>query len=500
MNQVVSEVKNHSLSARFARGAFWSLVGTVGARLSAFIGAVITARFLGQVGFGELAMIQTTIGMLGTFAGLGIGMTATRYVAELRLKDPERTGRIIALTYLTSWTAGGLMALCCFLAAPWLAIHTLNAPHLVPEIRLASLLLLVSAGFGPQGNILTGFQAFRAIARINWWQGLLSLPITVFLVWWAGLRGVVWALIISALLGAGLYAQALFREYRHSHAHLDFFKAWVERAVLWRFSLPAFLSSIIYVPTLWAANAILANQPNGYAELGVFNVAMQFQWMITGLSTIFAPVSISLLAEMHGNNDPSRYAHVATKNLQLNGGLAIILAFLTLILSPWLIKIFGRDFLQAGPVVPLALCSSAIYVCCRLTYQSVFGSGLMWYNCLVAILWGGTVLCLEKFIFVEQGAWGLAFAFLVAHLMRFSCDLLFLSRKGIIIFNRTLSTFCLLIFYGFLSIFINKLTNGNKLLALSSFGIISFILSFFILYEHFSSYVFQKGSLKNIFK
>ena len=186
----------------------------VGARLSGFLGAVIIARFLGQVGFGELAMIQSTLGLLGTFAGLGIGLTATKYVAELKNQNPERTGRIIGLTYLVSWIVGGSMALFCILAAPWIASSTINAPHLVPELRLASILLLLSAGFGPQQGILAGLQAFKAIARINWWQGLSSLGLTVPLVWWAGLRGAIIAMIFSHLLGAILSSLALAGEYR----------------------------------------------------------------------------------------------------------------------------------------------------------------------------------------------------------------------------------------------------------------------------------------------
>jgi len=37
---------------------------------------------LGTVGFGELGVIQSTVGMFGVFAGLGLGMTATKYVAS----------------------------------------------------------------------------------------------------------------------------------------------------------------------------------------------------------------------------------------------------------------------------------------------------------------------------------------------------------------------------------------------------------------------------------
>jgi O-antigen/teichoic acid export membrane protein len=377
-----------SYTDRFARGAFWSLVGAMGARLSIFIGAVIIARILGQVGFGELGMIQSTIGMLGVFAGLGIGGTAIKYVAELRLKDPARAGRIIGLTYLVSWTAGGLMALGCFLAAPWLAVKTINAPHLVPEIRLASFLLFVSAGFGPQAGILSGFQAFRALAKINWWGALLSFPITVALVWLAGLRGVILALIINTLLGAILSAWFLRHEYKVSQVRINFQEAWRERTILWGFSLPFFLSSVILVPTSWAANLILVHQPDGYAQLGLVNAAMQFNWMITAVNNIVAMVSVSLLSEIHGNSDPERFARVFNLNLRLNWSLAIVMAFAALLLSPWLIQVFGAKFLAAAALLPIVICYTAIGLVSAIGGQFFISSGRMWANFTVNLIAG----------------------------------------------------------------------------------------------------------------
>jgi O-antigen/teichoic acid export membrane protein len=53
---------------------------------------------LGKTGYGELGMIQTTVGMFGVFAGFGLGVTATKHVAEFRRSDPARAGRIIGLS------------------------------------------------------------------------------------------------------------------------------------------------------------------------------------------------------------------------------------------------------------------------------------------------------------------------------------------------------------------------------------------------------------------
>lgn len=160
-----------SLTQRFSQGIFWNLIGTIVSRLIALTIAVFTARLLGKVGFGELGMIQSTIGFMGTFAGFGLGLTTNKYVAELLANEPDRAGRIIGLCNIAAAVLGSVMALICVLAAPWLALKTINAPHLTLELQLGAPLLLISVIFGVQTSTLAGFQAFKAIAIINLWQG-----------------------------------------------------------------------------------------------------------------------------------------------------------------------------------------------------------------------------------------------------------------------------------------------------------------------------------------
>lgn len=66
---------------RLVHGAFWSLLVTVAARLLALTASILAVRLLGKGGFGELGIIQTTIGMFGTLAGFGLGLTATKHIA-----------------------------------------------------------------------------------------------------------------------------------------------------------------------------------------------------------------------------------------------------------------------------------------------------------------------------------------------------------------------------------------------------------------------------------
>ena len=451
MSQPDSPASSKSLSARFASGIFWSLAGTVVTRGLSFVTGVVSARLLGQVGFGELAMLQSTVSLLGTFAGLGIGLTATKYVGELKEKDPERVGRIIALTHLVAWATGSVMALACLIMAPWLARNVINAPHLVGELRLTSLLLLVSAIFGPQAGILAGCQSFRTIARINCVQGLVTLPLIGTLVWLAGLWGAIIGYIVVISLGGVLSSLALRSEYKRYNIRLRFQKVLEELPVLWQLSLPVFINNTIYAPVFWAANALLANQHNGYTELGLFNVAMQFQFLINGISTMVATVSIPMLVEIKGKDDLRNFARVFNLHLKLNWNLAIALGFILLGLQPLLIKIFGAKFHNANTMFPLVMSFTAIGVACNITGQGFFSCGKMWIGLTTTAFWAFTLLGIGSFLIPLYGGIGLGASLLTAYALALTLQLIILSKiidKMILqnILSDALATFLLILF------------------------------------------------------
>ena len=160
-------IRSSSLGYRLAHGAFWSMTGAGVSQAMMLLSSIVVARILGRQQFGEFGIINNTIGMFGIFAGFGLGMTATKYVAEFRGKDPARAGRIIALSSLVAMGTGALVAAVLLLIAPWLASETLSAPQLTGLLRLSAGFLFFSALGGAQTGALAGFEAFRTIARLN---------------------------------------------------------------------------------------------------------------------------------------------------------------------------------------------------------------------------------------------------------------------------------------------------------------------------------------------
>src|SRR5262245_51209511 len=150
--------------------------------------------------------------MFGTLAGFSMGLTANKHVAEFKRSAPARAGRIIALASATAWITSGLMAVALLALGPWLAVKTLAAPHLGGLLQVGALLLFLSGINGAQTGVLSGFEAFKAIARINLICGLLTFPLMVAGAGYGGVAGAVWGLIGSQLANCLLCSVVLRAE------------------------------------------------------------------------------------------------------------------------------------------------------------------------------------------------------------------------------------------------------------------------------------------------
>lgn len=382
----------NSLRGRFARGAVWSLIGAVIAQGASLAASVITARLLGRDQFGEYGIILSTVGMFGVFAGLGLGVTATKYVAEFRGLNPERAGRIIALSSAVAIVSGGLLALCLLAYAAPLAAKTLNAPALAAELRIASVLLFFNALNGAQTGALSGFEAFRVVARINLVRGLIAFPITVASVLLWQLPGAIWALAVTAAVTCLLSQVALRRHCTALGIHTRLWSGWTERRVLWTFSTPAFLSGALAGPAIWAANTMLVNQPGGYAEMGIFSAASQWRSAIGFIPAVLAQFALPILSNLNGERDVSRYGRALRWNLILTAAAAIAVALPVALAAPLIMRLYGRGFQQGWPVLVLSAATAVISCVNGVAGTAILSAGSVWVGFAFNGMWAAVLI------------------------------------------------------------------------------------------------------------
>ena len=72
LRPTLDRIEASEIGSRFAKGTIWSMAGAVISRGLMLIASIFVARMLGKTGFGELGMIQSTVGMFGVFAGFGL--------------------------------------------------------------------------------------------------------------------------------------------------------------------------------------------------------------------------------------------------------------------------------------------------------------------------------------------------------------------------------------------------------------------------------------------
>jgi len=356
-------------------------------------------------------MIQSTTGMLGVLAGLGLGITATKYVSELRRLDPLRTGRILALSAAAVFVSGSVITVAVILLAPYLAQHVLAAPQLAGPLAIGAGLVFFGALNGAQTGTLAGFEAFQTIARVNIYAGLASFPLIVLGVWRGGLKGAIWGSVAALAINWALNHRALRQECEKAGVAYQLAHCSRELSVLHRFSLPAFLGSILVVSAIWACNALLARQPQGYAELGVYAAADKWRVLIVFVPNYVFAMVVPVLSSLHGEGDGAAFRKVFRANLQLNGSLALVAAVLIAVFAGPIMQVYGNRF-RGGRVVLLVLaCSAIAEVFNAMLGQPLVAAHKMWWRFGFDVLFVALLVGFAWALVPRRGALGLAAAY-----------------------------------------------------------------------------------------
>ena len=381
-----------SLRRSLVSGAFWSLTGAVFSRGFVLLSSIIIARLLGKTGYGGWGLVLSTVTMFAQFAIFGVALTATKHVAEFRRTDPARAGRILSLALVVGLTSISIMSLVCLAASHWLAYQLYRAPHLFVPHLLASVMLFGMVGAMMLQGALAGFEDFRRIARINAIQGLVLLLAAPPLAWSWGIPGTVVAMSASHLTAMALCLWGTIRNCREHQMPLSTTGIWQERIVLWKYAIPALLGGGVAGPAAALSKALVARIPNGLAGLGSFEAAFRWRTVVLFIPGAVRQVALPMLSRLKGENDRRRYIRILWANIVLNASIALAGAVPVMVLSPWILSLYGQNFRQDWDMMVI-LVGSGVFKAIKDVLARVTSSmGKMWWHVGMATIWGAVTL------------------------------------------------------------------------------------------------------------
>jgi O-antigen/teichoic acid export membrane protein len=419
LTAVQIKTKDNPIVYRLTKGSFWILVGTISAKLFSMVSTIIIARMLGKSHYGELTMIMSTVSMFGIFSGFSLGSTGNKYIAEYRTKNPERAGRIIGLTTMLALLLSSATAVFVFISAPYLSREHLNSPGLASLVRLSALLLFMTTLRNYRIGPLAGFESFKKIGQINFIEGAITPFVSVPLVYYLGLPGAILGLVFSTSVAFSLCGLAIKKECARNHVPLTIFKAdnWKEWRILPKFTLPAIISGLFVPPVLWFCNTVLVKQPNGYAELGLFQAANQWRMLIAFIPSLLAGVMMPIFSETFSKESNKDFVYAFEINMKVTWSFALPMTIIVISLNKPLGALFGKQFSGMEYIIIFLMISVFFSTINEVIGTGIAGAGRMWVGLLTNIAWATVITISTSVLVPKLSARGLALSYLIAYFL-----------------------------------------------------------------------------------
>ncbi len=393
MNGVPRE--EHSLSARPASqvrqiisGAAWSAGGSLLGRLFGFIGTIIGARLLGVAGFGAFSFVQSTVSVVNAYAGMGVGTTATRFVAA-QGEDEAAASSVSRKLIVFGFVAASIAAVAVGAGAPWIAHTLLDRPELSIAVRAAAFLVLTGVAWESVQGALSGYREFARISLCTAVSGIVGLTAIVLLTPAFGLPGFIIAQAIASTGALTVGLVVLTRRWRAHGARPG--DAGERLGVMLRFGAVFLASNAILAPVMWLVAWRLASLPGGLESLGFWGAAHQLKNIVALLPGLVSQVALPLLAFHSGQREQSEFRSALRSSVLISGIAVLPLGILLMLLAAPMLSLFGAEF-RAGAGLAYAVIAGSIFHMFAMPMVHALTIRNVNLNAMVNLIWAMVLL------------------------------------------------------------------------------------------------------------
>ncbi len=317
---------------------FTLLLGMVRTKLAAVL--------IGTTGVGLYTSFSAVQGLIGAFAGLGLQTSAVREIAAaVGQGNDQAFGRIVLTLHRICWVSGMVGLLAMMALSPLISQVTFGNGQYTLDIAALGIIVLFNNLAGGKLALLQGSRRIGDMARVNVLSATAAAIVAIGFYSWLDLRGIVPAMVIIAGLQLALswYYASLVTV---PSVTLSWWQTIHEASGMIRLGLVFMVTGLMSSAVSYFTITLISQQINLEA-VGIYSAAFALSGIFVSfvLSAMGADYYPRLTGVAHDKITVNRLVNEQTEIGLL---LAIPGLLATLVLAPWLIRVFyTSEFLPA---------------------------------------------------------------------------------------------------------------------------------------------------------
>ncbi|MFL5482618.1 MAG: oligosaccharide flippase family protein [Gemmatimonadaceae bacterium] len=336
---------------RFGSGLLWNTIAVAFNQGSTLVANLLLANLLGRSGFGGYAVALGTVQAAAQLASLGMGSTATRYVAEYRASNPARAERIIGFTICVAVLSAALTGALLSGGGDAIAAFIFHKPELAVPFRIAGVAVFFFVLNGYFIGALAGLERFDALGWANVLAGFLYVAISAIGGYFFGLKGAVIALAASGAAQTIILMLVFRRALRRSQLTPRRSGVAENKSIITRWVIPGFLGGFTSIGALWVLQALLARSPAGLPAVGVYGAAYNLMAVVLFLPSVANNVGMTLMNNLLGARDADQYRKMYWHNMGATLAVVSVGAILVALFGNLLLGLYGPSFASGYPAL-----------------------------------------------------------------------------------------------------------------------------------------------------
>lgn len=399
----IATTKTQSPLRQFVGGIAWTMAATGAERGVALVQTFIIARLLGIEAYGRYGLLFVTVGLVSSVAGLQLGLTATVHISRSRISEPSRAAAVVRLCEIVS-AAMALGAFGVIWFFPSLFAAALGGGDGYSNVLLlAGIMAVASVIAGVQDSVLQGFEQFNTLAIIKVTTAAVGLALVLMLGRQNDLASVLLALSSASVIRLAAVLVMKESRMRRAGAHANLAAILAAREVLWSFSLPSVLATLVGGLANWYGLVLVTKLPSGLADVAILTSGQQWRGMVLFATGVLASVAIPMMARMSHSGDYEGVRKIHQLNLAANMIFGVAVVAVVGLASGPILAAYGKGF-DGGRLVFWLMVASAVPMSyLNVLLQYLVSQGRMWMQLVQYCVTNAVLLISYQ---VSIAAWG----------------------------------------------------------------------------------------------